>query len=54
MRAILVLYLTAAVAVAGLGIRESTANAVYGTYNAMGYLMALPGGWVADRWGSPR
>ncbi|TDC39833.1 peptide MFS transporter [Micromonospora sp. KC213] len=49
MRAILVLYLTAAVADDGLGLRESTANAVYGTYNAMVYLMALPGGWVADR-----
>jgi POT family proton-dependent oligopeptide transporter len=49
MRAILVLYLTAAAADDGLGMRESTANAVYGTYNAMVYLMALPGGWVADR-----
>ncbi|SBT45577.1 peptide MFS transporter [Micromonospora narathiwatensis] len=49
MRAILVLYLTAAVADDGLAIRESTANAVYGTYNAMVYLMALPGGWIADR-----
>ncbi|MEV0155773.1 peptide MFS transporter [Micromonospora sp. NPDC050686] len=49
MRAILVLYLTASAADAGLGLRESTANAVYGTYNAMVYLMALPGGWVADR-----
>jgi POT family proton-dependent oligopeptide transporter len=49
MRAILVLYLTATVAEEGLGMRDSTANAVYGTYNAMVYLMALPGGWVADR-----
>ncbi|MEH0846349.1 peptide MFS transporter [Micromonospora sp. CPCC 205711] len=49
MRAILVLYLTASVADEGLGMGESTANAVYGTYNAMVYLMALPGGWVADR-----
>ncbi|TDB72292.1 peptide MFS transporter [Micromonospora sp. KC723] len=49
MRAILVLYLTAAVTDDGLGMRESTANAVYGSYNAMVYLMALPGGWVADR-----
>lgn len=49
MRAILVLYLTASVADEGLDIGESTANAVYGTYNAMVYLMALPGGWVADR-----
>ncbi|TDC65829.1 peptide MFS transporter [Micromonospora sp. KC207] len=49
MRAILVLYLTAAVADDGLGLPESTASAVYGAYNAMVYLMALPGGWVADR-----
>ncbi|SCG54632.1 peptide MFS transporter [Micromonospora halophytica] len=49
MRAILVLYLTAAIADDGLGLRESTASAVYGTYNAMVYLMALPGGWIADR-----
>lgn len=49
MRGILVLYLTAAVADGGLAIGESTANAVYGTYNAMVYLMALPGGWLADR-----
>ncbi|RLP93347.1 MULTISPECIES: peptide MFS transporter [unclassified Micromonospora] len=49
MRAILVLYLTAEAADDGLGLSESSANAVYGTYNAMVYLMALPGGWVADR-----
>ncbi|MFC7546563.1 peptide MFS transporter [Plantactinospora sp. GCM10030261] len=49
MRAILVLYLTAAVADGGQGMGNSTANALYGTYNAMVYLMALPGGWVADR-----
>ncbi|NJP33929.1 peptide MFS transporter [Micromonospora thermarum] len=49
MRAILVLYLTASLADEGRGLEESTANAVYGTYNAMVYLMALPGGWVADR-----
>ncbi|MGW3614042.1 peptide MFS transporter [Micromonospora sp. NPDC005163] len=49
MRAILVLYLTAEAADDGLGLSESGANAVYGTYNAMVYLMALPGGWVADR-----
>ncbi|WP_405109158.1 peptide MFS transporter [Micromonospora sp. NBC_01405] len=49
LRAILVLYLTAAVADDGGGLRQSTATAVYGAYNAMVYLMALPGGWVADR-----
>jgi POT family proton-dependent oligopeptide transporter len=49
MRAILVLYLTAAISDDGLGMAEGSANAVYGIYNAMVYLMALPGGWVADR-----
>ncbi|MEH1100084.1 peptide MFS transporter [Micromonospora sp. CPCC 205561] len=49
MRAILVLYLTASVADGGQAMGESSASAVYGTYNAMVYLMALPGGWVADR-----
>jgi proton-dependent oligopeptide transporter, POT family len=49
MRAILVLYLTAAINDDGLGMAEGSANAVYGVYNAMVYLMALPGGWVADR-----
>jgi POT family proton-dependent oligopeptide transporter len=54
MRAILVLYLTASAANDGLGMQNSRANAVYGTYNAMVYLMALPGGWVADRLIGPR
>ncbi|WP_245715943.1 hypothetical protein [Micromonospora peucetia] len=49
MRAILVLYLTASLADGGQAMGESSASAVYGTYNAMVYLMALPGGWVADR-----
>jgi POT family proton-dependent oligopeptide transporter len=54
MRAILVLYLTASAANDGLGMQNSRANAVYGTYNAMVYLMALPGGWIADRLIGPR
>lgn len=51
MRAILVFYLTAAVTGpnAGLGIAEGSANAIYGVYNAMVYLMSMPGGWIADR-----
>jgi POT family proton-dependent oligopeptide transporter len=49
MRAILVLYLTAAVADEGQAMSESTANALYGVYVAMVYLTALPGGWIADR-----
>jgi POT family proton-dependent oligopeptide transporter len=49
MRAILVLYLTASLANGGLGWSESDANALYGVYVGMVYLVALPGGWIADR-----
>jgi POT family proton-dependent oligopeptide transporter len=49
MRAILVLFMTAEVAKGGLGFATAKAGAIYGTYMAMVYLMALPGGWIADR-----
>jgi proton-dependent oligopeptide transporter, POT family len=49
MRALLVLYLVADPAQGGLGLGESTANALYGVYVAMIYMTALPGGWIADR-----
>ncbi|WP_412538982.1 peptide MFS transporter [Longispora sp. K20-0274] len=49
MRALLVLYLTATVANGGLGWADGDADALYGVYVAMVYLMALPGGWIADR-----
>src|SRR6202167_1428585 len=49
MRAVLVLFLVAAVAGGGLGIDEKTATAIYGLYTAGAYLAALPGGWIADR-----
>lgn len=53
MRALLVLYLYTAVADGGLGIDEPTAVAIYGVYNAVVYMVAMPGGWVADRlWGA--
>ncbi len=54
MRALLILYMTAAVAGGnpGLGWEEGRAGAVYGLYTSLVYLLALPGGWVADRlWG---
>ena len=57
MRALLVLFMTAAVGAAnpGLGLDDATATAVYGLYTAMVYLLALPGGWVADKlWGQQR
>jgi len=49
MRAVLVLFLVAAVTTGGLGIDDKTATAIYGLYTAGTYLAALPGGWVADR-----
>jgi proton-dependent oligopeptide transporter, POT family len=49
MRAVLILFLVAAVAKGGLGLDDKTAAAIYGLYNAAVYLAALPGGWIADR-----
>ncbi|AZK94363.1 MULTISPECIES: peptide MFS transporter [Streptomyces] len=53
MRALLVLYLATEVADGGLGMKDATAVAIYSVYNAMVYLLALPGGWLGDRvWGA--
>src|SRR6201988_1433414 len=49
MRALLILFMTAAPAAGGLGFDPATAGAIYGLYTSMVYLMTLPGGWVADR-----
>ncbi|HEV2131456.1 MAG TPA: peptide MFS transporter [Longimicrobiaceae bacterium] len=49
MRALLILFMTAAVADGGLGFDAATAGAIYGLYTAGVYLAAMPGGWVADR-----
>lgn len=49
MRALLILFMTAAPAAGGLGFDTATAGAIYGLYTSMVYLMTLPGGWVADR-----
>lgn len=54
MRAILALFLSAAVLDGGLGLSTGTAAAIVGVYNAMVYLAALPGGWIADRVLGPR
>ena len=54
MRALLILFMTAPIAGAnaGLGFDVAKASAIYGLYTAMVYLLALPGGWVADNlWG---
>ena len=49
MRALLLLYMTAAVADGGLGFDAATGGAIYGLYTSMAYMASLPGGWVADR-----
>jgi len=49
MRAILVLAMVAAIKDNGLGLDDPTATAIYGLYTAGVYLLALPGGWLADR-----
>ncbi|HVR29768.1 MAG TPA: peptide MFS transporter [Thermoanaerobaculia bacterium] len=49
MRALLILFMTAAPAAGGLGFDTVTAGAIYGLYTSMVYLTTLPGGWIADR-----
>jgi proton-dependent oligopeptide transporter, POT family len=49
MRALLILFMTAAPASGGLGFDIAAAGAVYGLYTSMVYLASLPGGWLADR-----
>jgi POT family proton-dependent oligopeptide transporter len=50
MRAILILYMVAPTSDGGLGFSIHTAAALYGTYTMWVYLLALPGGLIADRW----
>ncbi|MEO3885149.1 oligopeptide:H+ symporter [Nonomuraea sp. B5E05] len=49
LRAILATFLAASPAHQGLGMSPVTAQAVVGVYGALIYLVALPGGWIADR-----
>jgi POT family proton-dependent oligopeptide transporter len=49
MLAILVLYLAADEADGGMGLAATTAIGIFGVYAAMIYLLAVPGGWIADR-----
>ncbi len=54
MRALLILFMTATTIQEnpGLGFDVATAAAIYGLYTSLVYLLALPGGWVADNvWG---
>lgn len=57
MRALLVLFMVAAVTGdnPGLGFSDGRATAIYGLYTFFVYVLALPGGWVADNlWGQRR
>ncbi|WP_348719294.1 oligopeptide:H+ symporter, partial [uncultured Algoriphagus sp.] len=49
MRALLILFMTTAIADGGLGFDDKTSGAIYGLYTMGVYLLALPGGWLADR-----
>ncbi|WP_293013625.1 peptide MFS transporter [Mongoliibacter sp.] len=49
MRALLILFMTTAVIDGGLGFDDRTSGAIYGLYTMGVYLLALPGGWFADR-----
>lgn len=49
MRALLILFLVDAVEHGGFGLSDRMAAAIYGLYASGVYLVALPGGWIADR-----
>lgn len=49
MRAILILYMTAAIADGGLGWDPSFAGPIFGLYASSVYFLPLIGGWIADR-----
>lgn len=49
MRALLVLYMTAKLQEGGMGLDDKTGTAIYGLYGMFVYLLAIPGGWLADR-----
>ena len=49
MRAMLILFMVDPIAHGGLGIDDRTANSIYGLYLAGGWLLALLGGYIADR-----
>ncbi|MEU6820691.1 oligopeptide:H+ symporter [Streptomyces atriruber] len=51
MKALLPLYL---IAPGGMNMSATTATAIYSVYMSMVYLLAMPGGWMADRFWGPR
>jgi proton-dependent oligopeptide transporter, POT family len=49
MRALLYLFMIASVENGGLALDGKTTGAIYGLYTMFVYLLALPGGWIADK-----
>src|SRR3954463_11248426 len=49
MRALLILFMTAAPAAGGLGFDTGTGGAVYRLFTSVVYMARLAGGWIADR-----
>ena len=49
MRALLILYMTAAASSGGLGFDTADAASIYGWYTFSVYALAIPGGWIADQ-----
>lgn len=50
MRALLLLFMVASVEKGGMGLDDKTGGAIYGLYTMFVYLLALPGGWLADKY----
>ena len=48
MRALLLLYMVKEINEGGMGLDDKTGTAIYGLYTMLVYLLALPGGWLAD------
>jgi proton-dependent oligopeptide transporter, POT family len=48
MRALLILFMVAPLAEGGLGFNVRRAALVYGTYTMSGYMLSIPGGFIAD------
>ncbi|MDQ3282705.1 MAG: peptide MFS transporter [Acidobacteriota bacterium] len=49
MRALLILYMVAPPENGGLGLTTEKGSSIYGWYTMGVYAMAIPGGWIADR-----
>src|SRR5262249_36089410 len=48
MRAILSLFMLAPIAAGGMGLLPETQGPIYAIYTSSVYLLAIPGGWIAD------